>query len=173
MLQLWVKMKKISPILITAVALMGGFFWYAVHSAQNSQGTTSGSTSLSIYLYNADLDQGPGGAQCSQKGLVPRERLVPKTSTPLKDALELLLRGNLSIQEKSLGISSEFPLPGLTLEKVEVVDGVAILTFADPQSKTSGGSCRTSILRAQIEATARQFDTVKSVRILPEELFQP
>jgi hypothetical protein len=166
-------MKKISPILIIAAALIGGVAWYFVYASKDSGITAHDTTSVKIYLYNADLDQGPGGAQCSEKGLVARERILPKTSTPLQDTLELLLSGDLSVQEKSLGISSEFPLPRVTLETVEIVDSVAMLTFSDPESKTSGGSCRVAILRAQIEATARQFDTVKSVRILPEEIFQP
>jgi len=36
-----------------------------------------------------------------------------------------------------------------------------------------GGACRTGILRAQIEATAEQFDGVNQVRFIDEELFQP
>lgn len=129
--------------------------------------------SIKLYFYNPALDQGPGGVQCSRNGLVAVERFIPKTSTPLADAVRLLLRGEISNGEKASGIESEFPLAGLTLESASITDEVATLAFDDPQNRTVGGSCRTGILWAQIEATAKQFSTVKSVRFMPEELFQP
>lgn len=128
---------------------------------------------ISLYYYNPDLDQGPGGAQCSSKGLVEVSRQLPGTSTPLKDSIKLLLRGELSDEEKAQGVTSEFPLTGVSLMSATIDNGVAMLTFSDPLSKTGGGSCRVSILRLEIEATAKQFSSVKSVKILPEELFQP
>jgi hypothetical protein len=130
-------------------------------------------TSIKLYFYNPALDQGPGGVQCSSNGLVAVERVIPKTTTPLADAVRLLLRGEIADEEGTAGIESEFPLPGLTLTSATITDGVATLTFDDPQNKTGGGSCRVGILWAQIEATAKQFPTVTSVRFMPEELFQP
>ncbi len=126
-----------------------------------------------FYYYNASLDQGPGGAECSEKGLVAVERKSPKTQMSLQDTIRLLLRGEIADEERAQGITTEFPLEGLTLQHAVIENGVATLTFADPQNKTSGGSCRVSILRYQIEATAKQFPTVTSVRFEPEELFQP
>jgi Immunoglobulin-like domain of bacterial spore germination/Sporulation and spore germination len=134
---------------------------------------TTASTRLKLYYYNPALDQGPGGAQCSKNGLVAVERVVPKTNTPLKDSVELLLRGELSEEEKTRGITSEFPLPGVSLKSASLNQGVATLTFDDPQNKTIGGSCRVRVLWAQIEATAKQFSTVTSVRFMPDTLFQP
>jgi len=130
-------------------------------------------TSIKLYFYNPALDQGPGGVQCSKKGLVAVERVIPQTTTPLKDSIELLLRGELSEDEQGQGITTEFPLPGVSLKSATITKGVATLTFNDLQNKTGGGSCRVAVLWAQIEATARQFSTVTSVRFLPEELFQP
>lgn len=152
---------------------MGGVFWYSVQSPPSSDGANADTTTIQIYAYNADLDQGPGGAQCDAKGLVAVERRIPATEKPLTDALQILLNYKVSPAEKSRGLSSEFPLDGFTLASAVVKDGVATLVFDDPLFKTSGGSCRVAILRAQIEATTRQFNTVHSVRILPEELFQP
>lgn len=129
--------------------------------------------SIKLYFYNPALDQGPGGVQCSRKGLVAVERVIPKTTTPLADTVRLLLRGEISDEERTSGIESEFPLSGVTLRNATITDGVATLTFDDPQNKTGGGSCRVSILWAQIEATATQFPTVESVHFMPEELFQP
>ncbi len=128
---------------------------------------------IKLYYYNPDLDQGPGGAQCSRNGLVAVERIIPKTVTPLSESIKLLLRGEITQAEKAEGITTEFPLPGLALTSASITDGVATLNFSDPQNKTGGGSCRVSVLWAQIEATAKQFPTVTSVRFMPEELFQP
>lgn len=128
---------------------------------------------IKLYYYNPTLDQGPGGVECSKKGLVAVERVIPTTQAPLKDSIQLLLRGELSEEEKSQGITTELPLPGVALQSARITNGTATLTFADPQNKTGGGSCRVAILWAQIEATAKQFPTVSSVRFQPEELFQP
>ena len=128
---------------------------------------------ITLYYYNPALDQGPGGAQCSKNGLVAVERTIPQTTTPLAEAIRLLLRGELSPQERAQGVTSEFPLAGVMLMSASIQDKVATLTFSDPQNKTGGGSCRVAILWAQIEATAKQFSTVMSVRFMPEELFQP
>jgi len=145
--------------------------WY-LYTAQAPVSVESG-TAIKLYFYNPALDQGPGGVQCSRNGLVAVERVIPKTTTPLTDAIKLLLQGEISDEERASGIESEFPLSGVSLTSATITDGVATLTFNDPQNKTVGGSCRIAILWAQIEATATQFPTVTSVRFMPEELFQP
>lgn len=129
--------------------------------------------SVQLYYYDAALDQGPGGAQCTREGLVAVERSIPQTTTPLRDTLELLLGGELTTQEEERGLTTEFPLTGVTFESVSIEDGVAILAFNDPQHATSGGACRSGILWGQIEETAKQFPSVRSARFMPEELFQP
>lgn len=128
---------------------------------------------IKLYFYNPSLDQGPGGVQCSVHGLVPVERIIPQTETPLTDVIQLLLRGELSDEERAQGITTEFPLEGVSLKKAVIENEVATLTFDDPMNKTGGGSCRVSILWHQIAATAQQFPTVSEVRFMPEELFQP
>ena len=134
---------------------------------------TDAGTQIKLFYYNPALDQGPGGAQCSSVGLVAVERVISNSTTPLRDAIQLLLRGELTEEERSQGVTTEFPLAKVTLKSATLVNGAATLTFLDPQNKTGGGSCRVAILMAQIEATAKQFPTVDSVRILPETLFQP
>jgi hypothetical protein len=126
-----------------------------------------------LYYYNSTLDQGPGGIQCSAKGLVAVPREIFRTITPIQDVVRLLLRGELTDQERAQGVTTEFPLPGVELAGAALNDGTLTLTFRDPQNMTSGGSCRVSILWAQIEATALQFPEVKKVRFMPGELFQP
>jgi hypothetical protein len=140
--------------------------------AQNFEGESAG-LEVKLYFYNPALDQGPGGAQCTKKGLVSERRAIPNTTTPLADTIKLLLSEKISDADRALGIESEFPLAGVTLKSASIQNGIAILTFDDPQNKTGGGSCLVSIRWAQIEATAKQFESVKSVRFLPAELFQP
>jgi spore germination protein GerM len=155
-------------IAIVGVVALGLAAWYVYAPQPQTQGTD-----VKLYFYNPALDQGPGGVQCSAQGLVAVSRVIPHTATPLADAVRLLLQGEISSAERAAGIESEFPLQGLTLASAATSDGVATLTFSDPQNKTGGGSCRVAILWAQIEATAKQFPTVTRVRFLPEELFQP
>lgn len=154
------------PILIVSASILIWNF-LPIHKIETS------TTTVKLYFYNPQLDQGPGGVQCSKNGLVAVERVIPKTDTPLQDSIKLLLQGELTDKEKSQGITTEFSLSEINLIGATIQNEIVTLQFSDPQNKTGGGSCRVSILRAQIEATAKQFSTVKSVRLMPEELFQP
>ena len=132
------------------------------------------SARILLYFYNPARDKdGAGNVQCSRAGLVAVERIVPETETPIEDAIRLLLRGELSDEERARGITTEFPLEGVQLRSTSLEAGALTLVFDDPNSKTSGGACRAGILWFQIETTAKQFDTVEEVHFAPEELFQP
>jgi spore germination protein GerM len=130
-----------------------------------------------LYYYNPEKDKDDqGNIKCSRDGLVAIERQIPVSQTPIKDTIELLLKGkeNLTEGELAQGITTEFPLDGFKLKSVNLKnDGTLILEFEDPLNKTVGGACRVGILWFQIEATAKQFPEVKKVQFLPEELFQP
>jgi len=130
-----------------------------------------------LYYYNPEKDKDEAGnVKCSRDGLVAIERQIPVSQTPIKDTIELLLRGkdNFTEEELSQGITTEFPLEGFELKSANLKeDGTLILEFNDPLNKTIGGSCRVSILWFQIEATAKQFPQVKKVEFLPKTLFQP
>lgn len=130
-------------------------------------------TTVMLYFYDPKRDtDAAGNILCSAQGLVPVERVLPQGATA-EDAVRLLLRGEISEAERAQGITSEFPLPGVALASSSRAGGVLTLTFDDPQNKTGGGSCRVGILWRQIEATAKQFSGIESVRFAPEELFQP
>ncbi|HOK34707.1 MAG TPA: Gmad2 immunoglobulin-like domain-containing protein [Candidatus Paceibacterota bacterium] len=130
-----------------------------------------------LYYYNPEKDKDEtGNIKCSKDGLIAIEREIPITQTPIKDTLNLLLKGkqNLTQEDIDKGITTEYPLEGFKLKSVNLKsDGTLILEFEDPFNKTIGGSCRVGILWSQIEATAKQFPEVKQVKFLPEELFQP
>lgn len=130
---------------------------------------------IKLYYYNPNLDKdASGNILCSSKGLVSVNRTIPVTQTPLQDTLRVFLRGELTASERGSGITTEFPLPGVTLTSASLSSsGALTITMADPLARTSGGACRAQVLRAQVEATARQFENVKSVSFAPASLFQP
>lgn len=129
---------------------------------------------ISLYYYNPDKDtDAEGNIMCSPEGLAAVERTIPLTTTPVQDAVELLIGGELTPKERERGITTEFPLDDFSLEGASLKDGVLTFRFADPQFATSGGSCRAGILWFQIRETAKQFDGVEEIRFEPEELFQP
>lgn len=137
--------------------------------------STSSGQSVAIFYYNPLNDRFPGtnNIQCSREGLMPVTRIIPRTNTPIQDAVNLLLKGVLSPSEKQSGLTTEFPLEGVKLTGASLKDGILTLSFDDPQNKTSGGSCRAGILWFQIEATAKQFPGVNEVKFKPDALFQP
>lgn len=129
---------------------------------------------VKLYYYNPDLDKDESGnIACSKNGLVPVERKIPISKTPIQDTIKFLLLGELTDEERAQGINTEFPLEGLSLKGALLKDDVLTLEFDDSNNKTVGGSCRVGILWFQIEATAKQFPEVQKVRFLPEEIFQP
>ncbi len=142
-------------------------------SASSAPATTS-QRNVKLYYYDSrkDIDSS-GNTVCSAKGLVTVERTVPRTLSPISDTLQLLLKGELTAEERTKGLTTEFPLPGLELKLASVSSSILTLTFQDPQQKTSGGACRSQVLWAQIEATAKQFEGIKNVVFKPEILFQP
>jgi hypothetical protein len=129
---------------------------------------------IKLYYYNLNADKDESGnIKCSRDGLAVVEREIPITQTPIQDTIKLLLLGELTNEERAQGVSTEYPLGGLSLKSALLKDGVLTLEFEDPNNKTVGGSCRVGILWFQIEATAKQFPEVQQVRFLPEEIFQP
>jgi len=129
---------------------------------------------IKLYYYNSNLDKDKSGnILCSKNGLVAVERSIPITKTPIQDVINLLMLGNLTNEEKAKGITTEYPLSGLSLKGVALKDGLLKLEFSDPNNKTTGGSCRVSLLWLQIEETVKQFPEVQKVIFLPQEIFQP
>ena len=129
---------------------------------------------VKLYYYNPALDRDEtGNILCSRKGLVAVERKISISKIPIQDTINLLISGQLTEEEKSQGITTEYPLEDFSLKGASLKDGILTLEFEDSNYKTGGGSCRVGILWFQIEATAKQFSDVQQVRFLPEELFQP
>ena len=126
---------------------------------------------VSLFYYNTNKDP---STQCIESAILPVEREIPVTASPVRDTVNLLIQGRLSGAEKSAGFATEFPLEGFSLKSANLKSGgMLTLEFADPLNKTGGGACQVSLLRWQIEKTALQFPNVKTVKIIPDYLFQP
>lgn len=126
---------------------------------------------ISLYYYNQA--KGQEGDPCSEEAVLAVEREIKKTNTPVQDAVNLLLKGELTETEKQEGFNTEFPLEGFSLKGANLKDGLLLLEFEDKENKTSGGSCRAGLLWAQIEKTAKQFSGVEEVSFKPDDVFQP
>ena len=161
-------MKVVNLVLIIlGVLIIASLFYQDVFKAEEKR-------TINLYYYNSSLDKDEtGNIMCSQKGIVSVEREINRTITPIQDSIKLLLKGELMEEERVLGISTEYPLEGFSLKGASLKDGDLTLEFNDFNNKTIGGSCRTAILWFQIRNTAMQFPEVKTVKFIPEELFQP
>ena len=114
---------------------------------------------IKLYFYDENKDKdASGNVKCSAQGLVATDRSIPLTNTPIQDAVRELFKEIL---------------PGVSLAEANLSNGVLTLLISDPQNKATGGSCKVTIWKAQIEATAKQFGGVTEVRYLPPESFQP
>lgn len=140
---------------------------------EEEEAPQSEARTISLYFYDEEADtDSTGNILCSPEAVVATERTVENYS--VKGHIEMLLQGPTS-EETQSGLSSEFPLQGLSLEAVQGpnAEGVLTLTLNDPQSSTVGGSCRVGILAAQLIKTALSIEGVESVEMLPEDMFQP
>lgn len=129
-----------------------------------------------IYVYDPAKDTEDGVMQCSVAGLVAITRTVGagmEGEALIEAVMHLLLAGDLTAEERAHGLTTEFPLEGVTLTDVSLEGGTATVTLDDPMFQTSSGACRVSIINAQVEHTVMQFEEVENVRFLPDELFQP
>ncbi|HEY4489071.1 MAG TPA: GerMN domain-containing protein [Candidatus Paceibacterota bacterium] len=141
---------------------------------QTDVGRTPGERTVNLFYYNPALDlDAEGNVMCTDKGLVPVSRKIA-SMTPIEETIRLLLSGSLTAEERARGITTEYPLPGVSLRSVVLSkNGELRIVLDDPQHRTGGGSCRVTVLWAQIRATALQFPEVHGVSFQPEELFQP
>jgi hypothetical protein len=151
------------------VLLVIGLFLVASCSSVDQQ--------VSLYYYDPDLDlDANGNIQCSADGLAPVQREVAGNWSGerlIEETIKLEMAGELTSDERAQGLTTEYPLEGVTLDDVALDDGTLTLTFSDPNNLTSGGACRAGILWLQIEQTAMQFDGVLEVHFQPGDLFQP
>ncbi len=125
---------------------------------------------VSLFYYKQSEDE---GLACGPDAVLPVGREIESTLTPIKDTINLLIKGELTEEEKVQGFSTEFPNEDFKLLSINLKDGVLYLEFTEVPGFTTGGSCRISLLTNQIIKTAKQFPGVNEVILLPESVFQP
>lgn len=127
-----------------------------------SRGSNAATTGLSVFFANAERAE--GNPDCSL--VFPALRSVPATSAVARTALEELLGGPTN-EERAAGFETLIP-SGVRMNTLVVENGVARADFSRELSEGVAGACRVVAIRAQIEATLKQFPIVKSVVISVE-----
>lgn len=124
--------------------------------------TVTPTTQLKIYLVALD-DQGKSGKEigCADS-LVAVERIVQKTTTPLRTALEELLSISDQFYGQS-GLYNSLYQSQLKIESVSLTQGKANIELSGTHKL--GGVCDNPRFQAQIEETARQFPSVNKVSV--------
>jgi hypothetical protein len=166
--------KKYWFMLVGALVLFGFLYSIGWFDAKTDETPIPATRTITLSFYDPARDRdASGNVLCSAQGLVPVSREIPHTNTPIQDVMRLLLSSTPTSEERGRGLVSEFPLAGVELKAASLNGGILTLTFTDPDHRTGGGSCFVSILRAQVEETAKQFPEVREVRLAPDDLFQP
>ena len=111
-----------------------------------------------------------GADSCDEKILVPVVRYVVGEDV-IKETIKLLIEGELRPDERELGFSTAFPNSNFSLKNISKDDSVLTLEFTNARAFTTGDACHVSLLKAQIEQTAKQFFGVRKVQFVPEDLF--
>ncbi|HOB89844.1 MAG TPA: GerMN domain-containing protein [Candidatus Colwellbacteria bacterium] len=117
--------------------------------------------------------QGISEADCMTMAAVPR--IVPKTSAPGRESLELLLEGPTRT-EAAEGYYTNLN-PDVKIQRLAIENGLAEVDFDETLQRSVGGSCRVTAIRSQIIKTLKQFSTVENVVISidgrTEDILQP
>lgn len=164
-------MKKAIILVVILILVFLGFYFL---SEDKGAETNTSTQTVNLFYYNPELDTGEdGNILCSDQGLVSVKREIKESEDIVSDTIQMLIQGDITEEEKSKGIETDFPLDGFSLVNSTLEDGELTLVFNDPDFRSSGGSCRVSILLNQIVRTAEQFTEVEAVRITPEDIFQP
>ncbi|MFA7654056.1 MAG: GerMN domain-containing protein [Candidatus Magasanikbacteria bacterium] len=160
-------------IIVVAILIIGlGFFGYKFSGflTESKVNDSVELIKLKVFFINSQLDP---GVSCVKVFSV--ERFVTSTPAVGLAALQQLLVGPTK-SEKAGGFGTTIN-PGVTVQKLTIENGIARVDFNDELDRQAGGSCRVSAIRAQIEATLKQFSTVKEVIISingqSEDILQP
>jgi hypothetical protein len=114
---------------------------------------------VKVYFSNDNLNKDI--TDCSQ--VFPVDRLIVKTKTTARSAMEQLLAGAMS-SETNQGYYSSIN-PDVKINSLTISNGTAKIDFYPQIEYQLGGSCRVAAIRAQITKTLEQFPTVQNVVI--------
>lgn len=141
----------------------------AVNNATNTPSTdgsdtvVAGTTTRVKLYYIAIEDAGKSGKKIGcNDSVVPVNVDIPATRSPLVASYEKLL-ANKSRDYGQSGFINSLYQSNLKIDSASVVNGVANIKLSGTMSL--GGVCDAPRFQAQLEETALQFPTVKSVNI--------
>ncbi len=130
----------------------------------------AGTREVLAYFMNSNLDP---EVTCTKVFPVARE--IEDTPAVARRALEALFQGPTS-EEKKQGYSSGIR-PEVKIQSLTIQNGTASLDLSKELEEGVGGSCQVQAIRAQIEATLKQFPTVRNVTLTidgrSEDILQP
>ena len=110
-----------------------------------------------------------------EENIFPLERKIIKTEGIARAVMEELLKGP-TVEEEGMGYFTSIN-PGVIVQKIEIIDGVAKIDLSKELEEGVGGSARVGVIRLQIEETLKQFETVNEVIISiddrTEDILQP
>lgn len=113
---------------------------------------------VKIYLQKTLID--PSGATSDELTTVTRR---VSAAAPLRGALEALFAPAITDEEGKQNIYSS--TYGMKFEGVSLKNGTALVRFSQPVNETNYGSAGPRIFANAIELTAKQFPSVRRVRI--------
>lgn len=123
-----------------------------------SESASSETLDVKAFFMNNNLDP---EVTCTK--VFPVIRQIAKTQAVASSAIAELLRGPTEA-EKADGYSTTIN-PGVRVQSLSIVDGVARIDFDKAIENGVGGSCRVSAIRSEISETLKQFTSVKEVVI--------
>lgn len=115
----------------------------------------------SIKLYFSNTKNDPNMLDCSKVYEV--SRTIPKSTGIAKSSIVNLLTGPNQKEVDDGYVSAFGRSDSQSLKSIKIVNGVATVDF---NYLPSGGSCLVAGARAQIEQTLKQFETIKTIKIL-------
>ena len=151
-------LKTIPPVIRLDVLELSAKDGSDIHKTSFRLSVDQSVTAVFAYFSNNNLDP---EISCNKTFAVTR--LVPKTQSLLKAAIEELLKGPASAETKlDFGTSID---PGVTINSVKIAGDTATIDLSPKLDENMGGSCRVSAIRSQITNTAKQFANIKNVII--------
>ena len=132
--------------------------------------TTPETTTVEVFFGNSKLN---AEAECNK--VFSTERIIVKTETIARAALEELLKGPTAQEEEGDFFSNINK--GVKIQSLTIENGTAKVDFDEQLEFQVGGSCRVAAIRAEITETLEQFGTVDNVIISingrTEDILQP
>lgn len=152
--------------LLAFAAILAMLVYWGLHHRQGPENRNlpGGKSSLEVEVFFGNSERDPQALDCSH--VYPVRRTIPATDAVARAAIEQLLEGPTA-EEKKEGYFTSLNR-GVSIRKLDIHQGTAWVDFGKAFDEGVAGSCRVEAIRAQVEQTLLQFESVRSVRITVE-----